>query len=266
MKKLTLLLSLLVLVIVLIGCSGEGEIKESEGSNPPEADIKDETKDETVKIFSDSTEFTEEESAQLELGENEKAVKLYFKMPPLVKYCLSSASSVDEFFESTVAESASNYTIPIVFDGEGNVAKICSDNKNAITEYVKGPQLEELYRAIFEPRCVLDTAISEDYTIDRVLFFGSNTTTGWSSSWTADYWILYETSKGDFVLFMSLYYVQNDIGMHLITIEDMECAIEDHLKRIVEERDWTIDVAISQLPSRTDWYFPYNKYKFDYPD
>ena len=37
MKKLTLILVLLLLAVALLGCSADGDIKDSEGSNLPEA-------------------------------------------------------------------------------------------------------------------------------------------------------------------------------------------------------------------------------------
>ena len=60
MKKLTLFLSLLLVATTLLGCSSE-------------------------RVIPSSVEFSEAELAELQLGENEKAVKLYRAMPIIMK-------------------------------------------------------------------------------------------------------------------------------------------------------------------------------------
>lgn len=231
MKKLTLILSLLLVITTFIGCGSE-------------------------RVFPSSVEFSEAELAELQLGENEKSVKLYRAMPIIMK-CLTYSSNVDEFYLTYAEENfpITDITIPVIFDKDGKIAKINDDEKS---EYIK-PQLENFYKALFEPQSVLDTVIKGEYTVERILCFHTYSGIRLSRPYTEEYWIQYDTNKGSFILFMPLsYYSQEEENgtMYLVPFKEVSRKTKE-ISSSIEPGLMGADLFYSSVC--------FEDYKFEYP-
>ena len=136
-------------------------------------------------------------SSDIILEDGQRAVNLYVGMP-LYMLCLSRyGGSIDGYWDF-INQNPQDWIETIIFDSNGKYIPNPPSNRYMI----KSSDLEKLFIPLFEPEIVLNTVIDNEYTIKRIIFANGDSGLSVAAPWTGALVIQYETTCGDYVLFL----------------------------------------------------------------